>query len=490
MRSRWLIFLILILVLAACGEDEPPAQSEVNNAPTTQNTNTPRLKVIVSEARVFTYPSRDSETVFRLIEGDEMPILARTEPDLIGVTWYQVGQGNQFGWIAGSQIEFKGDVTALRVVNFDLGTVTPLALSPTPIIEVSPTIAPLDDPIITINVPVAVVFEVPTRDSTEATRLLQGETADILGKTDVPPDVFYLIGREQRVLGWILETQVIVAGDLTRVPAVSLEEALAAVLPTESVVTEATLNRPTLIPTNSPARTDQPTQVAAVATTPPPITPSPSPDLAGTAQSAPTATDIVSNESATQEVNDAATEESGTPEPTAIPQIEPGVPPPFTMTLPEGWGEAHMLVPISSVYLQGTLPVSLYQGNFADGTFGFIWVVWGFPNVTSPGSTDLNLYADGLQLMRGVIFDSANCVISLGSERRQYQVGGLEAVGTIYSVTECPEVNDTAGFFAALEADGGNFAFFVGVEPVDTTDTGLPQIQAILDGVQFQGDSE
>ncbi|MBZ0306226.1 MAG: hypothetical protein K8I82_09175, partial [Anaerolineae bacterium] len=74
----------------------------------------------------------------------------------------------------------------------------------------------------------------------------------------------------------------------------------------------------------------------------------------------------------------------------------------------------------------------------------------------------------------------------LGSERRQHTVGGLEAVGTIFSITDCPDASDAAGYFATLNVEGENFVFIVGVESLSATDTGLPQLQAILDTVQFQ----
>lgn len=465
---RRLIFLLLVLVLAACREEA--AQPEVKNSPAA-----PRLRVIVSEARVFTHPSRDAEVLFRLIEGDEVPVFARTEADLIGVTWYQVGQGDQFGWIAGSQVEVIGEISLLRVVAFDQNTPPPIVLSPTPVLTLTATTSPLDDPILRVSVPVAVVFLNPQRESAEVTRLVQGETADILGKTETRDDVFYLIGRSGTVLGWILESQVAAEGNLADVPIFSLDEALAAVLPTRALVLQPSLApsvEPSRTPTSIPSDTVEPTATQRLQS------PSPSPNLAGTAQAAPTATDIPQ----TMAVETAAVEASVTPEP----QIERGVPPPFRITLPPGWGEAHVFVPISSEYLQGTLPVSLYQGPLEGDTFGFIWVVWSFPTLVDLGNGELSLYADGLQLLRGVIFDSAACTISLGSERRQQKVGEYDGVGTIYSVTDCPDSNDTAGFFVVLSVEGENFAFFTGVEPLTATDSGLPQIQAILDSIQFE----
>jgi hypothetical protein len=369
-------------------------------------------------------------------------------------------------------VEASGNHDLLRVVIFVNTTPTPLAFDP----NATATISPMDDPIIQVVAAEAPLWLSPQEGAAEAGRLLQGETADILGKTETSEQVFYLIGREGTVMGWIPESDVLAQGNVGEVPLFSIEEALAAVLPTQVVALQ-----PSGLPTQTLTQTPTATQPSRTPTlTPPPVTPSASPDLAGTAQAAPTATDLPITATATSE----STAEA--PEPTSEPQIERGVPPPFTLELPEGWGAAHVFVPVSSEFVQGTLPVSLYQGTLTGGGEGFIWVVWSFPTLVDLGSGELSLYADGVQILRGVIFDSNACTISLGSERRQHTVGGLEAVGTIFSITDCPDASDAAGYFATLNVEGENFVFIVGVESLSATDTGLPQLQAILDTVQFQ----
>jgi hypothetical protein len=66
-------------------------------------------------------------------------------------------------------------------------------------------------------------------------------------------------------------------------------------------------------------------------------------------------------------------------------------------------------------------------------------------------------------------------------------IGGQEAVGTTYTAVDCVGSPDIAGFFAVLQVGGGNFAFFVGVEPAEAIDEGLPRIQSMLDSVRFIG---
>ncbi|NJL93522.1 MAG: hypothetical protein HC915_07205 [Anaerolineae bacterium] len=65
----------------------------------------------------------------------------------------------------------------------------------------------------------------------------------------------------------------------------------------------------------------------------------------------------------------------------------------------------------------------------------------------------------------------------------------MEAVGTIYSASPCQDQRDFAGFFAALQVEGGNFAFFVSVEPLQPASLlseGLREIQTMLDTIVFE----
>jgi hypothetical protein len=153
--------------------------------------------------------------------------------------------------------------------------------------------------------------------------------------------------------------------------------------------------------------------------------------------------------------------------------------------LPADWQAAHVLVTVNSLYMQGDLPVSIYQGRLGTDVLGTLWVIWGFPNVTTP-SGELNPYADGVQLLRGLVYDASTCRIGLGGEQRTYNVGGFQAIGTIYSVVGCADGADAAGFFAVLEVGGGSFAFFASVEPPTATNSALPQLSAVLEAAQFE----
>jgi hypothetical protein len=134
--------------------------------------------------------------------------------------------------------------------------------------------------------------------------------------------------------------------------------------------------------------------------------------------------------------------------------------------------------------LEGELPTSIYRGPLSDGSTGTLWLLWGFPNLMSPTGV-INLYADAVQLLRSVIFDANSCTIGLGDEKREYQVGPYTGVGTIYSAVNCQGEADIAGFFTIVQVGGGNFAFYAGIEPPASVGTGIPEMQALLQSVQF-----
>ncbi|HLA45247.1 MAG TPA: hypothetical protein VJZ27_17500, partial [Aggregatilineales bacterium] len=210
-RPLFFVFMFLLLVPAACG------RADTASSPTDDPT--PRIRVTVSEALVFEFPSRESEILFRLIEGDQTPILAKTEPDLIGVEWYQVGQGEEFGWIAGSQVEVSGDLSLIRTVGEAVWM--PTATPATPTITPTATRVVFPDQVIaTVNVAQAAVFELPSRLAEAAAPLFAGETVDVIGRVEADEngDVFYFVGRENNVIGWVLDSQVQIEGNLDIVP--------------------------------------------------------------------------------------------------------------------------------------------------------------------------------------------------------------------------------------------------------------------------------
>jgi|GEM_PF-472654 len=462
--KSWMLFLILSLLMVACGDSDSGS-----NAPTNPSADIAQLRVTVSEARVFEQPSRDATLLFTLIEGDQTAILAQTPPDDLGVAWYQIGRGEIFGWIAGSQVEVIGDLTDVRDVALqaDVPTLSPETPRPT----ASPTSlsAALPDIVFGIvNVGQAAVFDEPDRDALSNTQLFEGEQVDVIGR--LADDTFYLVGRESLVLGWMLAAQLTIDGELEKVPELSEVDENISDLVGEDVASIAT-SAPVATETPSPTHTP----ILPTHTPNPSITPTITPTLDGaaTAQSAATATLLPTA------ANVAA-------EPTTVPEIQGGFPPPLTLTLPSGWQYAHILAPINSIYITADLPVSIYRGPLVGDIFGRVWIAWGYPNVTSP-TGEINLYADAVQLLRGMILDADTCEIGLGEEQREYFVGEYEAIGTIFSAVNCEDTEDIAGFFATLEVGGGNFTFFVGVEPADATNEGLPQLQSILNTVIFEG---
>ena len=75
---------------------------------------------------------------------------------------------------------------------------------------------------------------------------------------------------------------------------------------------------------------------------------------------------------------------------------------------------------------------------------------------------ELNLWADGVQILRGSLVGSS-CNLGL-DEQRTFSVGGHEGVGTYYAAVGCADETDTTGWFAALRMDEGSYAFFTAVE--------------------------
>lgn len=442
----------MLLLLAACGDNSETTSPSATVSPPAA----PQVRITVSEALVFSIPLRDSTILFRLIEGDQAPVIAKTAPDELGVVWYQVVRGESFGWIAGSQVEPIGDVANLPTVPDSIWAATSTPLDPTLLAppSLTPTLSPPQGEIIPTEIQ---LYDRPDTASPVIGRLLAGEVVDLLGQSGS----FYLVGEEKRVLGWAQAADLNLIGDLASIPPLANEDELAV-----SIIQTPLPASPTMAISPSPASATIPP------TSTPRFTPSASPDLASTALQAPTATEIL-------------------PSPTITPSLTPevlftvGIAPPLTIDIPEGWQVAHLALPINNAYIQGNLPFSVYRGPLPSGGTGTIWLIWAFPNITSP-SGQLNLYADGVQLLRSLVFDGTSCNIGLGAEQRSYKIGDQDAIGTIFSAVDCEESGDIAGFFAALQVDGNNFAFFAGVEPVENVNAGSDDLQAIFQTVQFE----
>lgn len=180
---------------------------------------------------------------------------------------------------------------------------------------------------------------------------------------------------------------------------------------------------------------------------------------------------------------------SATPTPLVVDALAGiSVEPPLTLTLPSGWKYGYDTILFQEVGEVVSVPIALYQGE-VEGGKGTIVLIWNFRSITTgnPFSSDYgtpNLWIDGLRLLRSLVFE-ATC--NIGTEpQREYQVGGLLAVGTSFAVVDCPETPNTRGWFSALTVDDINFAFYVYTDPINAIDGNAKhQLQAILDSIIF-----
>lgn len=194
-----------------------------------------------------------------------------------------------------------------------------------------------------------------------------------------------------------------------------------------------------------------------------------------------------------------------TPTPTSAPMIiEPllglGVQPPFEITLPEGWvlvlRDTYAYRDILGDDIDGqleTLPIDVYIGPVLEGeAVGWLVVVWGYdslipfdPELSNEEMSLRASWLNGLRMLQFVTFD-ARCNIGTAPQQ-DYTIGELPAIGTSFSAVDCPfEQPDTRGWFAALNIDGLNFAFYAYVDPIQPPGSlALDELQAIMDTVVF-----
>lgn len=164
-------------------------------------------------------------------------------------------------------------------------------------------------------------------------------------------------------------------------------------------------------------------------------------------------------------------------------QVEEGVAPPFAIVLPTGWQQGFGVLPVRDS-LSGGVPVAIYTGPIPEqaATTGYVVVMWNFPSLSASEIPDL--WADGVRFLRGALLDSS---CNIGTDlTRSFQIGTREdAVGTYFQAVGCQGEPDTAGWFAGLREQGGNYVFFVYTEPLEGLNPAMPALQAILDSVAF-----
>lgn len=165
---------------------------------------------------------------------------------------------------------------------------------------------------------------------------------------------------------------------------------------------------------------------------------------------------------------------------------------PISISLPEGWVTNNLNLPLVLFDQMKTVPFTYYAGPLADGQ-ATIAVLWGFENLTPVDleamATDdqidmFDLWSDGVRLLvTGLLEPGCNPGLDV---EREFTVGGIPAVGSFFAAIECPETPDVSGWFAVLDIDDLNFAFFVYFEPRDRlTGDVLEEMQAIIDTVRF-----
>lgn len=187
----------------------------------------------------------------------------------------------------------------------------------------------------------------------------------------------------------------------------------------------------------------------------------------------------------------------------------PGVPPPLTIKLPTGWQFAYQIVPIHEPLVEATMNMAFYTGPLSNGGKATIIVLWGFPSIGPPptlpgavpaagtaapgppanGPTPLDyqsqmLWSDGLRLLQGTVLD-ISCNVGR-YDQRAFMVGGKVGVGAYYNASQCPDAPDTVGWFAGLNQFGGNYLFYVYIDPITAYNDGRGELQKILDTVVFR----
>lgn len=450
-RTIVLCGLILALILSACGGDD-----EKSGRQPTATSSAPKIKVVVSQAPVFTLPNRTAEIIVNLFEGETRHILGKSAPDDVGTTFYQIELGNRTGWVLESQVQVTGDINKIALAEVAVPTATASLESATEAPTEAVSTQTSGEVTAVIIVPRAIALTAPSRDAAELTTLLQGEQVKVLRQTlpDALGTIFYEIelGTQR---GWVLSSQVEISGDAS-----TLGIAFVPTASPETIAQGVTSIPTTAVPTRPPTATPTATVVTPTSAEPTAlpnnITPSASP--------------VIANDN---------------------PSIQVGEAPPLSLTLPEGWDVGHFLIPVSGSIGQGSVKMTVYEGPLPDGVKGTIWVVWGFPPIINPNETNasgtlqLSLWPDGIQYLRGLLFPGCN--IGLYTDNRQtYDMGGYEGEGTTFSAVSCDSgASDISGWWVGVHVNEENFIFYMGVEPVDRIAEGLGPLQAIIDTLQF-----
>ncbi len=313
----------------------------------------------------------------------------------------------------------------------------------------------------------AIVFPAPDRMAAPLSYLYERERTPVFGQT---ADGVWLLTQVEGVQGWILRAQVELEGDPAQIPVVTGSGVVPGII------------APTLTFTPFPTRPGG----AAVTGAPPTRTPlptrTPAPLVVFTPTMRPSAT---ATPAASAMTPTPGSESLPLPTLAAEMPVLPGDPPPISITLPEGWNSIDIVVPYRTFDNDTVrdVPLTIYFGTLPDGSRGFIYLYWGFPNTVSLATGEYNLWADGAQILRFSLVGS-DCNLGV-YDQRTFPVGDQEGVGAFYQAADCPDEPDTAGWFSVMRMYDGGFAFFVAVEPPEALTTQRDFIQQVLDTVEF-----
>lgn len=188
------------------------------------------------------------------------------------------------------------------------------------------------------------------------------------------------------------------------------------------------------------------------------------------------------------------------PSPTAVvidPFLNISIPPPIEIELPEEWlfgYFAHVYEELDGTI--ATIPYAIYQGpvlgmlnnGIETEAQGTIVILWGYDTVVNEftvNQTGINPMLDGQRMLRLVMFDN-RCVIGMAPQK-QYNLGEQLAVGTQFSVVDCPnDEPDTRGWFASTNVDTVNFSVYAFADPIQPVNSPFEfELQSILDTIEF-----
>src|SRR5688572_29174993 len=104
--TRYVVWVMLLLLLAACGDDKP--EDKPTLTPSDTPTLTPsatlsitevvasptsavvQIRVTAEEAPIFEAPNTSASVIISLFAGDVREVLGKSAPDVVGITYFQI----------------------------------------------------------------------------------------------------------------------------------------------------------------------------------------------------------------------------------------------------------------------------------------------------------------------------------------------------------------------------------------------------------------